>query len=140
MAAKRHRDAKDRHAGNDTASRILLTACTLLMNKGYAQFSMRNVAANAGAHLANVQYYFPTREDLVRALLDDTSARYLASFKRLRAKAPDDRVARFTAVVEFCLRDVATEETRRFSIQLWALLSTMDGASGSLMNDLHAVE
>ena len=36
------------------------------MNKGYAQFSMRNVAAEAGMRLGNVQYYFPTRSDLVR--------------------------------------------------------------------------
>jgi AcrR family transcriptional regulator len=140
MAAKRHRDAKDRQAGNDTANRILLTARTLLMNKGYAQFSMRNVAATAGAHLNNVQYYFPTREDLVRALLADTEARYEASFKKLRDKAPDDRLARFRSIMEFSLRDVATLETRRFIIQLWALLSTMDGTSGSLLNELHRVE
>src|SRR5882757_11150997 len=103
-----------RRAGNDTAARIVLAARELLMTEGYAQFSMRNVAARAGVHLANVQYYFKTREDLVRALLDDTGARYRATYDQLRASTPTDGLARFKAVVDFNLRDIATWETRRY--------------------------
>jgi len=110
------------------------------MNEGYAQFSMRNVAARAGVHLANVQYYFKTREELVQALLADTGARYRASYDELNVLAPTDRVARFEAVIDFNLRDIATWETRRYFIQLWALLSTLDGNSGRFMNDLYEID
>jgi AcrR family transcriptional regulator len=140
MQVKRSRGTASRRANNETAARIVLAARELLMNEGYAQFSMRNVAGRAGVHLANVQYYFKTREDLVRALLDDTGARYRASYDELRASAPADRTARFEAVIDFHLKDVATWETRRYFIQLWALLTTIDGYSGGLMNDLYAID
>ncbi len=140
MQVKRSRGTPARRANNETAARIVLAARETLMDEGYAQFSMRNVAARAGVHLANVQYYFKTREDLVRALLDDTGARYRAAYDELRAHAPADRVARFEAIVDFNLKDIATWETRRYFIQLWALLTTIDGDSGGLMDDLYAID
>jgi AcrR family transcriptional regulator len=140
MQVKTKRAASGRRPGNDTAARIVLAARELLMTEGYAQFSMRNVAARAGLHLANVQYYYKTREDLVEALLNDTGERYRNSYEELRAKAPTDREARFKAVVEFNLEDIATSETRRYFIQLWALLTEIDGRAGHLMNDLYAID
>jgi len=140
MQVKTKRAATGRRAGNDTATRIVLAARELLMTEGYAQFSMRNVAARAGLHLANVQYYYKTREDLVKALLDDTGERYRSSYEELRAKGPTDREARFKAIVEFNLKDIATSETRRYFIQLWALLTEIDGRAGHLMNDLYAID
>jgi AcrR family transcriptional regulator len=140
MQVKTKRAATGRRAGNDTAARIVLAARELLMREGYAQFSMRNVAARAGLHLANVQYYYKTREDLVTALLDDTGERYRSSYEELRAKGPADREARFKSVVEFNLKDIATAETRRYFIQLWALLTEIDGRAGHLMNDLYAID
>lgn len=140
MQVKTKRAATGRRAGNDTAARIVLAARELLMTEGYAQFSMRNVAARAGLHLANVQYYFKTREDLVEALVADTGERYRNSYAELRAKGPTDREARFKAVVEFNLKDIATSETRRYFIQLWALLTEIDGRAGHLMNDLYAID
>jgi AcrR family transcriptional regulator len=140
MQVKRSRRAPGQRLGNETAGRIVLAARELLMSEGYAQFSMRNVAARAGVRLANVQYYYKTREDLVRALLEDTGARYRATYDELRASAPEDRIARFRAVIDFNLKDIATWETRRYFIQLWALLTEVDGHSGSLMNDLYAID
>jgi len=140
MQVKTKRAATSRRAGNDTAARIVLAARELLMTQGYAQFSMRNVAARAGLHLANVQYYYKTREALVKALLDDTGERYRSSYQELRARGPTDREARFKAVVEFNLKDIATSETRRYFIQLWALLTEIDGRAGHLMNDLYAID
>lgn len=138
--AARPRTQPGRRPGNDTAARIVLAARELLMTEGYAQFSMRNVAARAGLHLANVQYYYKTREDLVKALLDDTGERYRSSYEALRANAPTDREARFKAIVEFNLKDIATGETRRYFIQLWALLTEIDGRAGHLMHDLYAID
>jgi AcrR family transcriptional regulator len=140
MQVKAKRARAGRRAGNDTARRIVLAARELLMREGYAQFSMRNVAARAGLHLANVQYYYKTREDLVRALLEDTGERYRATYEELRAKAPVDRLARFRAIVEFNLKDIATSETRRYFIQLWALLTEIDGRAGHFMDDLYAID
>jgi AcrR family transcriptional regulator len=110
------------------------------MDEGYAHFSMRNVASRAGMHLNNVQYYFKTREHLVRALLEDTGSRYRASYDKLLAVAPAEPAVRFNALIEFSLQDISTWETRRFFIQLWALLITLDDRSGSLLDDLYAID
>jgi AcrR family transcriptional regulator len=140
MPAKKRRSAPKRREGNETASRIVLAAREILMDEGYAHFSMRNVASRAGMHLNNVQYYFKTREHLVRALLEDTGSRYRASYDKLLALAPADPAARFNALIEFSLQDISTWETRRFFVQLWALLITLDDRSGSLLDDLYAID
>ena len=69
--ATRAGTAKHR-AGKATAQKILDAARDLLTERGQSNFSMRNVAEAAGLHLANVQYYYPKRDDLVRAMLLDT--------------------------------------------------------------------
>jgi AcrR family transcriptional regulator len=107
------------------------------MNKGYAQFSMRNAAAEAGLRLANVQYYFPTRNDLVRALMQDTQERYRAAYRECLLETPPDARKRFNAILEFNLSDVANPETRRFFTQMWALLDTLDAESGHLLNEFY---
>jgi len=140
MPVRKRGSAPKRREGNETASKIVLAAREILMDEGYAHFSMRNVASRAGMHLNNVQYYFKTREDLVRALLEDTGSRYRASYDKLLAVAPAEPVARFNALIEFNLQDVSTWETRRFFIQLWALLITLDDSSGSLLDDLYAID
>jgi AcrR family transcriptional regulator len=137
---KKRRSAPKRREGNKTASRIVLAAREILMDEGYAHFSMRNVASRAGMHLNNVQYYFKTREHLVRALLEDTGSRYRASYDKLLAVAPAEPAVRFNALIEFSLQDISTWETRRFFIQLWALLITLDDRSGSLLDDLYAID
>jgi AcrR family transcriptional regulator len=124
----------------ETARRIVEVARAVLMNKGYAQFSMRNVAAEAGMRLANVQYYFPTRGDLVRALMQDTQEHYLAAYRECLIKAPPDRHERFKAFLEFNLCDVANPETRRFFTQLWALLDTLEAEAGQLLNEFYEMD
>ena len=138
-AAKRTSSAASRPP-KETAQRIVEVARAVLMSKGYAQFSMRNVATEAGMRLANVQYYFPTRNDLVRALMEDTQQRYEAAYRECLLNAPPDRLERFKAFMDFSLSDVANPETRRFITQMWALLDTMDAASGHLLNEFYEMD
>jgi AcrR family transcriptional regulator len=140
MQVKARREVGVRRAGRETAQRVIEAARELLMEHGYARFSMRHVAAGAGLHLANVQYYFPTREALIRALLADTGARYRAAYEKLLAQAPSDKTERFREILSFNLRDIASRETRRFFIQLWALLGSLDDGSDSLLNELYEID
>jgi AcrR family transcriptional regulator len=126
--------------GKATEKRLIAVARKLLVAEGYAQFSMRNVAARAGVHLANVQYYFPTRDDLVRGLMYDTGDRYRALYEQALARAPEDPRSRFEAVLDLNLRDVASAQTRRFFTSLWALLAVLDGTSNKLLSELYAID
>jgi AcrR family transcriptional regulator len=129
-----------RRAGKETARRILAAARSLLTSEGYAQFSMRNVAEAASLRLANLQYYFPRRDDLVRAILADTGDMYAEAYERVLDGASDDPTERFKIVLDYQLKDIFVPETRRYFIQLWALLNSIDDASGTLIGELYAYD
>ena len=66
--------------GRRSVDEILDAATALLAEDGYAALSTRRVAARAGMRPGNLQYYFPAKRDMVRALLE----RYLErSLERL---------------------------------------------------------
>jgi len=80
----------------ETRTRILDTALTLFRERGFAQTTMRDVAAEAGAATGAAYYYFRSKEDLVMAFYlrttDEARERYEKAFaatkdlrKRLRA-------------------------------------------------------
>lgn len=125
--------------GQATASRVIVAAREVLIEHGCTNFSMRTVAAHAGLHLANVQYYFPTRYDLARALMIDTGERYRAQYAKVLAEAPADRTARFEAFVEFNIQDIQRTETKRYFIQLWAMLMSLDEGKGAFLNELYHI-
>jgi AcrR family transcriptional regulator len=108
---------------------ILIAARTVLIEKDYAHFSLRNIAASAGIHLANLQYYFSTREMLIEALLDHVVQHYDESIQARLAPLPDMPYPRFLAMVDYFLEDMRDAQTRRFFIQLYALFESCD-ASG----------
>ena len=129
-----------RTGGKKTAQKIIHAARSILMSEDYTHFTMRNVAKMAGVHLANVQYYYPKREDLLHALFVDTGNRYLQAYEQCIAKAPDSPLERFKAVVDYSLQDIVATDTRRFFMQLWALLGSMDNYSGRLLGELYAID
>jgi AcrR family transcriptional regulator len=129
-----------RRGGQATATRILDVACEVLAARGREGFSMRSVAEAAGLHLANVQYYFPKRDDLVTALLQHIGERYKNAYDELLADASDDARERFSIILEYNLADTSKRETRQFFIQLWALLDSLDGHSGVLLDELYKTD
>jgi AcrR family transcriptional regulator len=42
----------------------------VLIEEGYAALSIRRIAARAGVRLGHLQYYYPSKADIVRALLE----------------------------------------------------------------------
>lgn len=100
---------------------------------------MRTVAERAGVHLANVQYYFPTRADLARALMTDTGDRYRERFRRILANAPRGRVAQFDAALDAVITDAVRPQVRRYFINLWAMLLTLDDGRGKFIDELYGI-
>ena len=50
---------------------ILSNAMEILIVDGYSKLSMRGVAKKVGISLGNLQYYFPNRQTLLQALLEN---------------------------------------------------------------------
>jgi AcrR family transcriptional regulator len=86
---------------------ILKAAADVLLERGYAEFSARAVAAKAGLRLSHVQYYFASPIDIIVELLDRFVREYgdavLSRFRNAKG-APE---ARLLKALEFLLTDKA---------------------------------
>jgi AcrR family transcriptional regulator len=129
-----------RRSGRRTAGRLLQAAQELLEQDNFERFSLRAVADRAGVSLANLQYYYPKREDLARALCSEVGNRYRQSYDECLAASPADPLPRLVAVLRFNLADIRQRKTRRFFIQLWALLGSIDDFEGAYLRELYRID
>lgn len=122
--------------GRTRVKAILEGAKTVLTENGYTQFSLRNVANAAGVHLSHLQYYFPSRDALIIALVEYVEQGYWSIYEERTKLLPSTPYPRFLAILDFLIEDDQDTKTRRFFVQLWALLETTDD-SGDLLARLY---
>ena len=122
--------------GRQSVDEILDAATALLAEEGYAELSTRKVAARARMRPGNLQYYFPAKRDMVRALLD----RYLArSLERLVGRIEREEQSpegRFRQVVEGILADQASPLDCTLFREIWAL-AAHDTEVAKAMSDFY---
>ena len=125
--------------GRARIQEILAAAESVLLEKDYTQFSLRNIAAAAGIHLANLQYYFPSKDAIIHALVGYVVQEYESRYETRLAKLPKAPQPRFIAMLDFLIEDIHDPQTRRFFVQLWALLESSDTSGrAALLNELYA--
>lgn len=71
-----------RAQGVRTRNAIVRVARKLLLEGGPLEFSLRAVALSAGISVSNLQYYFPTRPAVLRAVMEPVIAGYLDDLRR----------------------------------------------------------
>src|ERR1700757_4075247 len=69
----------------DTRSRVKKVALQLFAEQGYEKTSLREIAERLGVTKAALYYYFKSKEDIVRSLVED----YMAEIDELIAWAKD---------------------------------------------------
>ena len=116
---------------------ILQSTWQVLIGTGPSKFSLCKVAAAAGMHLSNVQYYFPSRDALNTALMTHLKAGYERKYAERFASLPPDPSPRVMAMVDYLIEDIHSAETRRFFVQLWMLLDPADRPA-RLLNELYS--
>lgn len=107
--------------GYETRELILRNALEILIEEGYRAMSMRRVAAASGMRLGNLTYHYPTREDLVRELLNAVISSYELEFGAIVHEPgllPEERLSRLCRLI---LDDIGTKKTTRLFPELWAL-------------------
>ena len=122
--------------GQLTALSVVLAAEKLLLERGYHNFSLRRVARAAGVTLGNLQYYFPSKDLLIKVMLDNIIQRYLDRFEQIRAQAGKDPEAQFKAIVSLIIKDLNSKRTTVFFPELWAL-SNHDEQVIKLMDSMY---
>lgn len=124
-----------RGKGQERVEVILDTALTLLIEQGYADLSLRKISARAGLHLGHVQYYFPTKQDLLRAMLERWLEQFRAVVSR-RTSTDAPALERLLAVVDLSLRDMRTPMGSIMIWEIWAL-APRDPFVDDLMDNLY---
>lgn len=107
--------------GQEGYEQILRAALGLLIEHGYRALSFRRIAEASGMKVGNISYYFPSKEELVRDLLDAVINSYQEEFENIMHEpgiTPEDRLAE---IITLILEDITTKKTTHFFMELWAL-------------------
>jgi Transcriptional regulator len=105
----------------NTIEQILNATLQILMTEGYAALTLRRVASECGLRVGNITYHFPTKGDLVTALLDAVLDGYRERARQVyRGLVLDDRI-RLQAALFNALRDIQSFQTTHLFPELWSL-------------------
>ena len=61
----------------DKRALLVATAKKLFYKRGYNQTSLADIAALSGIRVGNIYYYFKTKEQLVQAIIEDRTERFI---------------------------------------------------------------
>ena len=119
-AARRARPAQPRRRGSARVEEILDAARHVLAQEGYAEFSLRRVARRVNIRLSTLQHYFPSRDDLFRAVVERTVAAYDAAYVRQSAQWGKTARSKLAGMVRYLLDDLRHPDTAGFFVEFWA--------------------
>lgn len=109
--------------------KILKAAKRVFVRDGGAAFSARGVAKEAKVSLGAVQHFFPSKHDLLAAMLEYVVNQYEGGYQKLFQKLPLNGRARLLGVIDMLIRDIWDPDTRRFFIGFWALACHNESAA-----------
>jgi AcrR family transcriptional regulator len=66
----------DRRTGEERRQELVRAAYETIAEQGFEGLRTREVAARAGISIATLHYYFPSKEDLIRAVVDQLQAEF----------------------------------------------------------------
>lgn len=107
--------------GQEGYELILRSALDLMIERGYRALSFGRIAEISGMKVGHISYYFPTKEELARELLDVVINSYQAEFEKVIHQpgiAPEQRLEDLIVLI---LEDITTKKTTHFFMELWAL-------------------
>ena len=107
--------------GMETVEQILRAALQVMVDEGYKAFTLRRIAAVCGMKVGNVTYYFPTKDLLVRELVQSVINIYDEVFESIRKDESRSAEDRLESVIRLILDDIQTKKTTHLFPELWAL-------------------
>lgn len=105
--------------GERRRQQIVDAAKDLLIKSGPNMLVLRDLAEQLGITHGNLQYYFPTKNDLLVAIFDQELAKYTDSVKSSVAAASTQK-GRLTAILDAGLAELRSPDTA-----LWRMLMSM---------------
>lgn len=104
---------------NETRERILDTAETLFMTRGYKAVRLRDIADAVGMRHASLYYYVPKgKEQLFIAVIERSMARHQREMARLISAAPEDITAQAYAISDWLVSQPPIDMVRMVEADL----------------------
>lgn len=122
--------------GQDGFEQILRSALALLVNHGAAALTLRRIATESGMNVGSLNYYFKSKDELIRELLNAVIASYEEAFDEIIHEPGASAEARLENLVALILEDITTKKTTRFFPELWAM-ANHDSFVYDRMNELY---
>lgn len=122
---------------------LLEAAEHVLVTAGNANATMRNFAAASNVRIGHLQHYFPTRSDLMQALLDRVLQRSLTSMRETTGVDLErDSHARITReesgqIASSLMQQQNDPTTVRLYVEIWAMAAS-DDAIAAVLRDFYS--
>ena len=113
---------------------LVLAAYREIAERGFEGLRTREVAASVGVNIATLHYYFPTKESLIRAVLNHAMQRFRTTLTV--DASPTDQMRNYLRAVRKLLLD--EPELGAVMAEL-ALRSVRDETIGSIMDEMYDV-
>ena len=107
--------------GTQTREAILDGAAKVLATLGLAGFSIPQVASAVGIAPGNLTYYFPTREDLIRAMSERLLEEYSRRFDEMCSELSMRDDVGLSELVDWLLDDAVSFNTVHVFPALWSM-------------------
>ncbi|MEX3691431.1 TetR/AcrR family transcriptional regulator [Paraburkholderia sp. BR14263] len=125
LAGRKVEPDEPKRRGNRTTRtpEILEAAIDVLAKYGNVGFALRRVASEVGIHLATLQHYFPSREDLLRAAMEEVATRYLTLYQSLVKDDERSPEVRLDAIVDVAFDELTKPGTHiaPFCLEGWSM-------------------
>ncbi|WP_340644810.1 TetR/AcrR family transcriptional regulator [Phenylobacterium sp.] len=110
-----------RAKGQQRVQEILDAAVSVIIDDGYSGFTLRRIAELTEISLSNLQYYFPSKEALLQAMMVREFDRSTAELDALIERPAAKPKTRFLQAIDYVLRDQETEARCALFWELWAM-------------------
>ena len=111
---------------------LVLAAYREIAQRGFEGLRTREVASEVGVNIATLHYYFPTKESLIRAVLDHAMNRFRTTLAP--RGSPMDQLRNYLRAT----RTLLLEEPELGAVMAeLALRSVRDRSIGSIMNEMY---
>ncbi len=123
--------------GRVRVKQILDVATELLIEEGYGQFTMRQLAERLDIRLSNLQYYFPSRTLLIQKLLERFLDGYVQQISQFTLEQDGTAQQRVLAAIDYLLKDQQQEASCKIFWELWAS-SARNAEIAEVMNNFYS--
>ncbi|PHZ85177.1 TetR/AcrR family transcriptional regulator [Paremcibacter congregatus] len=104
----------------DRTRMIIRATHVSISENGVRQFTLRSIAQQCDIHLKTLQHYFPTRNDLLKAVFQERMDKYLPPLMEI-LHSVDSALCRFNKIIDQLFDFSVDIENQRFFTEIFSM-------------------